>query len=151
MTPVVALIVTVKVPARQVPSSSYVPSILAGNTPVPATTVTATVALISLFSLEVQIILTFPSLTAVIFPFASTVAIFLSSEDHVTSLFVASLGKTVAVTVSDFPTSRLSMTVLSKVIEATFTLSFTTIVTSFFTPFSPVKVIVVVPANLATT
>ena len=54
-----------------------------------------------------------PALTATTFPLVSTVAMVESLDDHVTFLFVASAGKTVAVKVSFAPTTSDNVVLLS--------------------------------------
>ena len=74
-------------------------------TPVTLTSVTLTVHSAVYFpSLVVTVIVTVPAFLAVTLPFSSTVAIVLSLLDHVTPLFVASLGLTVAVNLELPPT-----------------------------------------------
>ncbi len=62
-----------------------------------------------------------PALTATTLPFASTVAIVESTADHVTFLFVAFAGKTVAVKVSVAPTTSDNVVLLSATLSGLIT------------------------------
>jgi len=59
------------------------------------------------------VIFVVPALTATTLPFVSTVAMVESLDDHVTFLFVAFAGKTVAVRVSFAPTTSDNVVLLS--------------------------------------
>ena len=91
-----------------------------------------------------------PTEFAVTLPFESTVAIVVSLEVHVTSLLVASSGKTVAVSFSSAPTNISASVLLSVMLSTGITFSSTVIVHSSVTP-STVALIVAVPTDLAVT
>lgn len=62
-----------------------------------------------------------PALTATTFPLVSTVAMVESLDDHVTFLFVASAGKTVAVKVSFAPIASDNVVLLSATLSGLIT------------------------------
>ncbi len=62
-----------------------------------------------------------PALTATTFPLVSTVAMVESLDDHVTFLFVAFAGKTVAVRVSFAPTTSDNVVLLSATLSGLIT------------------------------
>ena len=67
------------------------------------------------------VIFVVPALTATTLPFVSTVAIVESTADHVTFLFVAFAGKTVAVRVSFAPTTSDNVVLLSATLSGLIT------------------------------
>ena len=132
-----------------------VPSIVAPSTCVIAGTAASTVTLQVAFLplLVVAVIVAVPLPTAVTFPFA-TVATDCTELVHVTDLFVALLGKTVAVSVSLSPISNVKEVLLSDT-EVTSTTSdagsLTVTVQIAVLPLCAVAVIVVAPSDLAVT
>ena len=60
-------------------------------------------------STVVAVIVVVPALTMITFPVLSTVAVELSEDVHVTALFVAFVGATVAFKLSVPPTAKLSV------------------------------------------
>ena len=116
-------------------------------------TVTAHVAFAPLPSAAVQVMVAVPADTAVTTPLLFTVATLVFVLLHVSSLFVAFEGETVAVSAEVSP-SVMESDVLLRVIEVTYT-TFAFTVTSHvaFTPLpsAAVQVMVAVPADTAVT
>ena len=99
---------------------------------------------------DVAVIVTFPGVTAVTRPFVLTVAIALLPELHVTVLFVALAGMTVAVNCKVAPAVRLTFDGLTETpVTATVAVVTVTVVVAVFAPSAVLTVTVAEPADRA--
>ena len=103
--------------------------------------------IVALYPLNVvTVIFAEPSLTAVIIPALLTVATCVLSEDHLTVLFVALAGLTVAVIFSVFPSSNITEVLSTEIPVGLIILGFSATVT-FTVAVNPLTVLAVITAE----